>query len=311
MNLGIICEFNPFHKGHRHLIDSVKNDGDGIICCMSGNFVQRGEPAVYEKFSRAKTAVENGADLVIELPTLCSTQSAQGFAKAGVTLLESTGICDMLCFGAESADTSALKSVAQEIKQRDSEIKEELKKHGLSSKELKITDDTVYQIIESYTREAGVRGLKKEIAALCRKAILLLDEGAKSVRISAKNISDFLGTEKYIEDYYSDTDQVGTVNGLAWTQVGGTVLPIEVSALDGTGKIELTGNLGDVMKESAKTAVSYVRSRAESYGIEKDFYKKKDIHIHAPEAAVPKDGPSAGLALTTALVSELCNIPIK
>lgn len=128
MNLGIICEFNPFHKGHRHLIDSVKNDGDGIICCMSGNFVQRGEPAVYEKFSRAKTAVENGADLVIELPTLCSTQSAQGFAKAGVTLLESTGICDMLCFGAENADTSALKSVAQEIKQRDSEIKEELKK---------------------------------------------------------------------------------------------------------------------------------------------------------------------------------------
>ena len=190
-------------------------------------------------------------------------------------------------------------------------IKEELKKHGLSSKELKITDDAVYKIIESYTREAGVRGLKKEIASLCRKAILLLDEGAKSVRISAKNISDFLGTEKYIEDYYSDIDQVGTVNGLAWTQVGGTVLPIEVSALDGTGKIELTGNLGDVMKESAKTAVSYVRSRAESYGIEKDFYKKKDIHIHAPEAAVPKDGPSAGLALTTALVSELCNIPIK
>lgn len=190
-------------------------------------------------------------------------------------------------------------------------IKEELKKHGLSSKELKITDDAVYKIIESYTREAGVRGLKKEIAALCRKAILLLDEGAKSVRISAKNISDFLGTEKYIEDYYSDIDQVGTVNGLAWTQVGGTVLPIEVSALDGTGKIELTGNLGDVMKESAKTAVSYVRSRAESYGIEKDFYKKKDIHIHAPEAAVPKDGPSAGLALTTALISELCNIPIK
>lgn len=131
MNLGIICEFNPFHKGHRHLIDSVKNDGDGIICCMSGNFVQRGEPAVYEKFSRAKTAVENGADLVIELPTLCSTQSAQGFAKAGVTILESTGICDMLCFGAENADTSALKSIAQEIKQRDSEIKEELKK-GIS-----------------------------------------------------------------------------------------------------------------------------------------------------------------------------------
>ncbi|MCI7265395.1 MAG: hypothetical protein MR480_07075, partial [Eubacterium coprostanoligenes] len=122
---------------------------------------------------------------------------------------------------------------------------------------------------------------------------------------------EILCVEKYSKDEIPKENQIGVVNGLAWTQVGGTMLPIEISALDGTGKIELTGNLGDVMKESAKTAVSYVRSRTKEYGIESDFYKTKDIHIHAPEAAIPKDGPSAGLAITTALVSELTGVPIK
>ncbi len=190
-------------------------------------------------------------------------------------------------------------------------IKKEMKKHSLTSKELKISDDAIYAITEFYTREAGVRNLEKQIASLCRKATVMLEEGAKSVKVNADNIEEFLGKRKYSSDKISAENLVGTVNGLAWTSVGGTMLPIEVSALEGTGKIELTGNLGDIMKESAKTAVSYVRSMADSFGIDRDFYKTKDIHIHTPEAAVPKDGPSAGLAITTALVSELTGIAIK
>lgn len=190
-------------------------------------------------------------------------------------------------------------------------VKKEMKKHKLTAREFKISDEAIYKIIECYTREAGVRGLEKNIATLCRKATLELESGKKSFKITDKNISDYLGVEKYSKDEIPDENQIGVVNGLAWTQVGGTMLPIEISALDGSGKIELTGNLGDVMKESAKTAVSYVRSKSEQYGIKSDFYKTKDIHIHAPEAAIPKDGPSAGLAITTALVSELTGIPIK
>lgn len=190
-------------------------------------------------------------------------------------------------------------------------IKKEMKKHSLSAREFKITDGAIYKIIECYTREAGVRKLEKEIASLCRKASIALESGKKSFKIDEENISNYLGVEKYSKDIINSEDLVGTVNGLAWTQVGGTMLPIEVSALDGTGKIEITGNLGDVMKESAKTAVSYVRSKSQEYGIDVEFYKNKDIHIHAPEAAIPKDGPSAGLAITTALVSELTGIPIK
>ncbi len=190
-------------------------------------------------------------------------------------------------------------------------VKKALKKHRITGREFRITDGAIYKIIECYTREAGVRALEKEISTLCRKAAVALESGAKSFRVTEDNLSDYLGVEKYLKEYVNKENLVGTVNGLAWTSVGGTMLPIEVSALDGTGKIELTGNLGDVMKESARTAVSYVRSRTEDFGIENDFYKTKDIHIHTPEAAVPKDGPSAGLAITTALVSELTGIPIK
>lgn len=190
-------------------------------------------------------------------------------------------------------------------------VKKEMIKHSLTSKEFKISDDAINILIENYTREAGVRTLEKQIATLCRKATVSLESSAKSFKVTDKNIEEYLGKKKFSDDLVSKEDQVGTVNGLAWTSVGGTMLPIEVSVLDGTGKIELTGNLGDVMKESAKTAVSYIRSKASEYGIDEDFYKNKDIHIHAPEAAVPKDGPSAGLAITTAIVSELTGIAIK
>ena len=190
-------------------------------------------------------------------------------------------------------------------------VKKEMDRHSLSAREFKISDSAIYSVIECYTREAGVRRLEKEIAALCRKAIIELDDGKKSFKVTDENIENYLGKKKYLKDKISSENLVGTVNGLAWTSVGGTMLPIEVSALDGTGKIELTGNLGDVMQESAKTAVSYVRSKSAEFGIDTDFYKTKDIHIHAPEGAVPKDGPSAGLAITTALVSELTGVAIK
>ena len=190
-------------------------------------------------------------------------------------------------------------------------VKKQMQRHNISGRELRITDEAIDRIIERYTREAGVRALEKQIATICRKTTIKLESGTKFVKVTADNLSDFLGTEKYTADLISKSNQVGVVNGLAWTQVGGTMLPIEISALDGTGKIELTGSLGDVMKESAKTAVSYIRSKADIYGVKPDFYKTKDVHIHAPEAAIPKDGPSAGLAITTALLSELTGIAIK
>lgn len=190
-------------------------------------------------------------------------------------------------------------------------VKKEILKHGLTPAQLKISDSALHKIIKSYTREAGVRGLEKQIATLCRKACMELESGKQCLRINEKNLSKYLGTEKYGEDVIPSSNQIGVVNGLAWTQVGGTMLPIEVSALNGTGKIELTGNLGDVMKESAKIAVSFIRSQADKYFLDSDFYKTKDIHIHAPEGAIPKDGPSAGLAITTAILSELSGIPIK
>lgn len=191
-------------------------------------------------------------------------------------------------------------------------MKKEMKRHGLNSKMLRITDDALYAIADFYTREAGVRNFERIIGSLCRKAAKKIVAGeAEKVTISGSNITDFLGVKKFRPETIESSDAVGLVNGLAWTSVGGDMLQVEVAILDGSGKIELTGNLGDVMKESAKAAISYVRSCTEKYGIEKDFYKTKDIHIHVPEGAVPKDGPSAGVTLTTAIVSALSGIPVR
>lgn len=190
-------------------------------------------------------------------------------------------------------------------------IPKQLKKNGESSRTLKITDSAIYSIIDFYTREAGVRKLERRISQLCRKSAKLIVTGQKSVSVTDKNIEQFLGVKKYLPEKLSARDEVGLVNGLAWTSVGGTMLPLEVLVLDGTGKTEFTGSLGEVMKESAKIAVSLTRSLADKYGIDKEFYKNKDIHIHAPEGAVPKDGPSAGVTLTTALVSALSGTPVR
>ncbi len=191
-------------------------------------------------------------------------------------------------------------------------IPKQLKEHGLKARQLKITDDAINDIIQFYTKEAGVRSLERKIASICRKtARMIASEEVKRVTVKSDDLHEFLGVKKYLEDISSKKDQVGVVNGLAWTSVGGVLMPLEVLVMKGTGKIEVTGSLGDVMKESAKIAVSYVRSVADKYGIDQEFYKNNDIHIHAPEGAVPKDGPSAGVTMTTALVSALSGSPVR
>ena len=191
-------------------------------------------------------------------------------------------------------------------------LPKELKRHGLTRAQLKLTDDAIRALIRGYTRESGVRILERELGALCRKAAMrVVSDGVKSVHITEENLETYLGIPRYQPDRLPQTEQVGVVNGLAWTSVGGEILEVEVAVVPGSGKIELTGNLGDVMKESAHTALTYIRSRAAQLGIESDFYKAKDIHIHFPEGAVPKDGPSAGIAITTAMVSALTGAPVR
>jgi ATP-dependent Lon protease len=191
-------------------------------------------------------------------------------------------------------------------------IPKQLKKHGISQKLLKISSPAVHELIDGYTREAGVRSLERQIASICRKcAKKIVERSETKIIITPKNLEDLLGPKRFKTDELAKTDTVGLVNGLAWTSVGGEILPIEVAVMAGTGKIELTGSLGDVMKESARTAISCIRTRASSLGISHDFYSKYDIHIHAPEGAIPKDGPSAGTAMATAITSALTNIPIK
>ncbi len=187
------------------------------------------------------------------------------------------------------------------------------KRHGLSGASFRVSDEALYEIIDFYTREAGVRGLERELASLCRKCAMQLVENPDKKRISIgqKSIEALLGPRKILPEAVSDRDEVGVVNGLAYTEVGGDMLRIEVAILEGTGKLELTGSLGDVMKESARAAISYIRSIATSLSIPTDFYKTKDIHIHVPEGAVPKDGPSAGITMMTALVSALTGRPVR
>ncbi len=191
-------------------------------------------------------------------------------------------------------------------------VKRQLQKHGLSAKNCKITDDAIYALIDFYTRESGVRRLERLIATLCRKAVkAIVKDSIEKIIIKTENLTALLGPKKYTTDFIEKNDEIGLVNGLAWTSVGGELLPLEVCVMEGNGKIELTGSLGDVMKESAKAAITYIRANADFYGVDSNFYKTKDIHIHAPENAVPKDGPSAGVALTTALVSALTGKKIR
>lgn len=191
-------------------------------------------------------------------------------------------------------------------------LPKERNRHGMRAVQLKVSDDAIREIITGYTRESGVRVLERRLAAVCRKAAMRIVSGqAKSVHVTGDNLEEVLGIRKYYPERQVLTERVGVVNGLAWTSVGGELLQVEVNVIPGSGKIELTGNLGDVMKESAHTALTYIRSRANQWGLEADFYKTKDIHVHFPEGAVPKDGPSAGIAITTAMLSALTGVPVK
>ncbi|MBR0485171.1 MAG: endopeptidase La, partial [Oscillospiraceae bacterium] len=190
-------------------------------------------------------------------------------------------------------------------------VAKQLERHGLKPVQCRIDDDVLYEMIDSYTRESGVRSLERTIGTVCRKAAKAVASGEKKrVHVRMKDIQDYLGIQKYLPDPQSKQNTVGLVNGLAWTSVGGVLMPLEALILEGKGNIEITGSLGSVMQESARLAISYARSVAKTYDIPVDFYQTKDLHIHAPEGAVPKDGPSAGVTMTTALISALSGIPV-
>lgn len=190
-------------------------------------------------------------------------------------------------------------------------VKKQLEEHGMTAENLKLSENTLKEVISSYTREAGVRELERKIGKLCRKAAAkIVGEDKDVVRIDKRNIKKYLGVPKYSYDSIEEENEIGVVRGLAWTSVGGDTLSIEVATMKGKGKLVLTGKLGDVMKESAKTAESYIRTIASDYGIDEDFYEKNDIHIHIPEGAVPKDGPSAGITMATAMISALAGIKV-
>lgn len=196
---------------------------------------------------------------------------------------------------------------------KDHLIPKQMQKHGLKKSQLRINDDAIREIIRCYTRESGVRSLERSIAEICRKADmqLLTEEEKKRVSITGSTVESYLGVRKFLPDRLPGCDQIGLVTGLAWTSVGGETLEVEVNVMDGSGKLELTGNLGDVMKESAHAAMSYIRANAAKLGISADFYKTKDIHVHFPAGAVPKDGPSAGITVCTAIVSALTGVTVR
>lgn len=196
---------------------------------------------------------------------------------------------------------------------KDHLIPKQLAKHGLKKTQLRITDDAIREIIQCYTRESGVRNLERSIAKICRKADMTIvsQETPKRITVTGNDVEAFLGIRKYLPDRIHGTDQVGLVTGLAWTSVGGETLEVEVNVMDGSGKLEFTGNLGDVMQESVRAAVSYIRANAQKLNVPGDFYKTKDIHVHFPEGAVPKDGPSAGITVCTAIVSALTGVAVR
>ena len=191
-------------------------------------------------------------------------------------------------------------------------LAKQMERNGIRPEQLAITDKAMAKIISGYTREAGVRNLERKLGEICRKAARPLYEGEKEkIKVTEQNLEKFLGKEKYSFDKKNDTDEVGIVRGLAWTSVGGDTLEIEVNIMPGKGEFQLTGQLGDVMKESAQAGISYIRSVSEEYHIPKKFFQENDIHIHIPEGAVPKDGPSAGITMATAMLSAITKTPVR
>ncbi len=191
-------------------------------------------------------------------------------------------------------------------------LKKVMKRTGLKAKQLSVSKKALERIIIGYTKEAGVRNLERKIGTICRKAAMeIVNDGVATVRVTDKNLEKYLGKQRYVAELKNKEDEVGIVRGLAWTEVGGDTLQIEVNEMPGKGRLELTGRLGDVMKESAKTGISYVRSISDQYGIDEDYFERKDIHIHIPEGATPKDGPSAGITMATAVLSAITNTKVR
>jgi ATP-dependent Lon protease len=192
-------------------------------------------------------------------------------------------------------------------------VKKQREQTGLSDKNVAFTDDAILEIIRNYTREAGVRNLEREIGNVCRKvARRVVKKGAKhKEEVTGASISEFLGVARYRDSEVHEKSEVGLVTGLAWTEVGGSILTTEVTVLDGKGKMTITGQLGDVMQESAQAALAYISGRAQALGLSREFYRNVDLHLHVPEGAIPKDGPSAGITMATALASALAKIPVR
>ena len=249
-----------------------------------------------------KSFRDNFMEIPIDLSNIMFIATANSYEGIPTPLLDRMEIIELSTY----TDTEKLAIAKNHL------VPKQLGLNGISKKMFKITDEGILALIKGYTREAGVRNLERELASLIRKAAKRIAEGyCKSVTITPKNLTSYLGKVKVIPEALEGEDPVGIVNGLAYTQSGGDLLKVEVAVMDGVGKIELTGSLGDVMKESAKIAHSFVRTIAEKYTIDNDFYKTKDIHIHFREGAIPKDGPSAGVTMVTAIISALSNRPVK
>ena len=249
-----------------------------------------------------KSFRDNFMEIPIDLSDTLFIATANNYDGIPAPLLDRMEIIELSTY----TDTEKLQIAKNHL------VPKQLKRNGITKKMFRITDDGIMALIKGYTREAGVRNLEREIASLIRKSAKKIAEtDITSVKITEKNLSEFLGKIKVLPEKLEDKNPIGVVNGLAYTQNGGDLLKVEVACMDGSGKIELTGSLGDVMKESAKIAHSYVRTVANKYGIDKKFYKNTDIHIHFPEGAIPKDGPSAGVTMVTAIVSSLANIPVR
>ena len=195
---------------------------------------------------------------------------------------------------------------------KDHLLPKQMKRHGLKKSQLQMTEKALEKMIHQYTREAGVRNLERRIASVCRKADReILEQEKKKVRVTDKTLEKYLGKTVYEFQGRNEKDEVGIVRGLAWTSVGGDTLEIEVNLMPGKGNLELTGQMGDVMQESARAGISYIRSISPEYGLEKDYFQEHDIHIHIPEGAVPKDGPSAGITMATAMLSAVLEKPVR
>ncbi len=278
------------------LLDEIDKIGSDFKGDCSAALLEALDPEQNSKF------VDHYVDMPFDMSNVLFITTANNAQNIPAPLLDRMELIELTSYTREEKFHIA----------RNHLVAKQLKKHGLKKSNCKISDDAIYALIDGYTREGGVRQLEREIASVCRKVAYRIAAGeAKTVTVKAAQLERLLGVCRYKPDSVNRKSTVGEVNGLAWTAVGGEMMKLEVAALAGTGKIELTGSLGDVMQESAKTAVSYVRSVADRYKIPADFYKTTDIHIHATEAAIRKDGPSAGVTMAVGVVSALSGRPVR